>query len=86
VVQAVIGETTLMLPLADVIDLGAERARLVKARGVAAQEISKIEKKFANADFMAKAKEEVIEENRERLETFSAEIARLDAALSRIAG
>jgi valyl-tRNA synthetase len=86
VVQAVIGEATLMLPLADVIDLGAERARLVKARGVAALEIAKIEKKFGNAEFMAKAKEEVIEENRERLETFSAEIARLDAALSRIAG
>ncbi len=85
VVQAVIGEATFMLPLADVIDLGAERARLLKARGVAAQEIAKIEKKFGNAEFMAKAKEEVIEENRDRLESFTAEIARLDAALARIA-
>ena len=86
VVQAVIGEATLMLPLADVIDLGAERGRLMKARGLAALEITKIEKKFGNAEFMAKAKEEVIEENRERLENFTAEIARLDAALGRIAG
>jgi valyl-tRNA synthetase len=85
VAQAVIGEATLMLPLADVIDLGAERTRLEKARTAAAAEIGKIEKKFANAEFMAKAKEEVIEENRERLENFTAEIARLDAALARIA-
>ena len=33
VIQAVLGEATLMLPLAGVIDLGAERARLAKDRG-----------------------------------------------------
>ena len=86
VVQAVFEEATLMLPLADVIDLGAERARLAKDRAKAEAEIAKIDKKFGNAEFVAKAKPEVIEENRERLEAFTAEIARLDAALGRIAG
>ncbi len=40
--------------------------------------------KLANADFVRRAPEEVVEENRERLAGFEAEITRLDAALRRI--
>ncbi len=86
VAQVVVGETTVMLPLADVIDLAAERARLAKARGAAETDAKKIAAKLANPDFVARAKEEVVEENRERLAAAEAEIARLDAALARIAG
>ncbi|MBK1662145.1 valine--tRNA ligase [Paracraurococcus ruber] len=86
VAQAVVGEATVMLPLAGVIDLGAERARLAKARGVAETDARKIEAKLGNADFVARAPEEVVDENRERLEAARAEMARLDAALARIAG
>ena len=75
-----------MLPLAAVIDLAAERARLAKARGAAEAEARKIAGKLANADFVSRAKEEVVEENRERLAAAEAEMARLDAALARIAG
>ena len=85
VVQVVVGEATLMLPLADVIDLGAERVRLSKDRAKAEAEVEKVQRKLGNAEFVAKAKEEVIAENHERLESFAAEIARLDAALARIA-
>jgi len=42
-------------------------------------------KKLANADFVARAPEEIVEENRERLEAARDEVARLDAALRRIA-
>ncbi len=86
VAQAVLGEATVMLPLAEVIDLGAERARLAKARSAAEGEARKIAAKLGNADFVARAPEEVVEENRERLEAAEAEMARLDAALARIAG
>jgi valyl-tRNA synthetase len=86
VAQAVVGEATVMLPLAGVIDLAAERARLAKERGKAEGEARKVEAKLGNADFIARAPEEVVEENRERLEAAKAEIARLDAALARIAG
>jgi valyl-tRNA synthetase len=85
VAQVVVGEATVMLPLADVIDLNAERARLAKARGAAEAEAKKIMAKLGNADFVTRAKEEVVEENRERLATAEAEMARLDAALARIA-
>jgi valyl-tRNA synthetase len=86
VAQVVVGEATVMLPLADVIDLGAERARLAKARAAAEADAKKIAQKLGNADFVARAKEEVVEENRERLAAAEAEMARLDAALARIAG
>ena len=85
VAQAVVGEATVMLPLAEVIDLGAERARLAKARGAAEGEAKKIAAKLGNADFVARAPEEVVEENRERLAAAEAEVARLEAALARIA-
>ena len=86
VVQAVVGEATAMLPLAGVIDLNAERARLTKDRGRAAMEANKIAAKLNNADFVARAPEEVVDENRERLEAARAEMARLDAALARVSG
>jgi valyl-tRNA synthetase len=84
VVQAVVGEATAMLPLAEVIDLAAERARLAKERGRAAAEADKIAAKLGNADFVARAPEAVVEENRERLDAARAEVARLDAALARV--
>jgi valyl-tRNA synthetase len=85
VAQAVVGEATVMLPLADVIDLSAERTRLAKERDKALAEAKKVAGKLGNADFVARAPEEVVEENRERLAAYEAEAARLDAALARIA-
>ena len=84
VAQVVVGEATVLLPLAEAIDLSAERARLVKERDKAQTEADKVEAKLANADFVARAKPEVVEENRERLAAAQAEVARLEAALARI--
>jgi valyl-tRNA synthetase len=83
--QIVLDEATLILPLADIIDLGAERARLEREKARAAEEMDKVSRKLANADFVARAKPEVVEENRERERNFQQEVARLQAALSRLA-
>ena len=83
--QAVLGEATIVLPLAELIDLDAERARLGAARARAAAELEKVEKKLASADFVQRAPEAIIAENRERQDNFRSEVARLDAALARIA-
>jgi valyl-tRNA synthetase len=82
--QAVLDEATIVLPLAGVIDLDAERARLGRERVKAEQEAGKIGKKLDNADFVRRAPADVVEENRERLQSARDEIARLDAALRRI--
>ena len=85
VAQAVVGEATIMLPLLGIIDLDAERARLGRERARIEGEARKIGAKLDNAEFVSRAKPEVVEENRERLLAAEAEIARLDAALGRIA-
>jgi valyl-tRNA synthetase len=82
--QAVLDEATVVLPLAGLIDLTAERKRLAGARDKALAEGKKVTQKLANADFVSRAKPEVVEENRDRLAAFEAEAARLDAALERI--
>ncbi|WP_408869365.1 valine--tRNA ligase [Caldovatus aquaticus] len=86
VAQVVVEEATVMLPLAEVIDLAAERARLARERARAAAEAERLAARLANAGFLSRAPEEVVEENRERLAAARAEMARLDAALARIGG
>ena len=83
--QAVLDEATLVLPLAGIIDLDAERARLRKERDKAQAEAEKVQRKLDGADFVRRAPAEVVDENRERLAAHRAEAARLEAALARIA-
>ncbi len=82
--QFVLGEATMALALANVIDLAAERERLSKEIGKLQQEIEKIDAQFANEQFMAKAPEDVVEENRERRAEAEATAQKLKAALERL--
>ncbi len=77
-------ETTIVLPLEGLIDIAVERARLAKDRDKLVAEAKKMRQKLDNAEFVSRAKEEVVAENRERLAGFEAEIARLQAALDRL--
>ena len=81
---AVLDTMTIVLPLAGLIDIDAERARLAKERDKLAADAKKTAAKLANADFVSRAKEEVVIENRERLAAAESEIARLQAALDRL--
>ena len=72
------------LPLAGILDLDAERARLEKAIAAVGGEIEKISRKLGNPGFIAKAPEEVVEENRRRLDEEQRRRAALEAALSRL--
>ena len=75
-----------ILPLGGIVDLAAERTRLDRDRAKAEAEAGKVRAKLGNADFVARAKPEVVEENRDRLAGFEAEAERLRAAVARIAG
>ncbi len=79
--QIVIGEATAALPLAGIIDMAAERQRLTRAIEKSRAEIKKVDAKFANESFMAKAPPEIVEENRERKADFEATVKKLEAAL-----
>ena len=82
--QIVVGEATYTLPVGDVIDLKAESARLQKEIKKLADEVGKIDAKLANAAFVARAPEEVVEEQRERRSQAEQTGARLSAALQRL--
>jgi valyl-tRNA synthetase len=84
VVQAVVGEATIMLPLAEVIDLSAERARLAKERARIANEADKTTAKLGSDVFVSRAPAEIVQEMRNRLDAQRTEMARLDAAIARI--
>jgi valyl-tRNA synthetase len=83
--QIVLADVTAALPLAGVIDMDAERARLEREIARNEAEIAKVDARLANADFVAKAPPEVIEENRERKAAFEAAVKKLKAALKRVA-
>jgi len=83
-VQILVGEATVSLPLEGVIDLKAERARLMRDADKIRKEIGKIDHKLGNEQFMAKAPEEVVEEQRERRAEAEALLARTEAALARL--
>ncbi len=82
--QAVLDETTIVLPLEGLIDIAVERTRLAKDRDKLIAEAKKMRQKLDNPEFVSRAKEEVVAENRERLAGFELEIARLQAALDRL--
>ncbi|MDR3463877.1 MAG: valine--tRNA ligase [Beijerinckiaceae bacterium] len=83
-VQVLVRGTTVALPLQGVVDFATEKARLGKEITKLQAEAEKIEAKLGNADFIRKAREDVIEEQHERLEDARGRIAKLSAALSRI--
>ena len=85
-VQIVSDEATAILPLAGVIDVAAEQARLKREIGRLDDEIAKVDKKLANQQFLAKAPPAVVEEQRGRREESAQVRDRLGAALQRLQG
>ena len=78
-------DCALSLPLAGVIDIAAERARLDRTLDKLAREIGQIEGKLGNEKFLEKAPEAEIEKQRERLAAAGAERERLEMARARLA-
>jgi valyl-tRNA synthetase len=72
------------LPLEGVIDLAAEKTRLAREIKKLEGEVAKVDAKLGNADFMKRAPEEVVDEQRERRADAAERIAKMTAALSRL--
>lgn len=75
------GTTTYEVPLADMIDTEAERAKLVKEIDYLKGFKASIEKKLSNERFVAKAPAAVVEGERKKLADAEAKIARLTESL-----
>jgi valyl-tRNA synthetase len=74
-------EMTIILPLAGTIDFAEEKARLDKELKRVAGEIEKIDKKLGNAQFLERAPEEVVTEQRERRADYAAAADKVRGAL-----
>ncbi|MBF0335423.1 MAG: valine--tRNA ligase [Alphaproteobacteria bacterium] len=83
-VQVVVDEASAILPIADVVDLAKERVRLEKEIAKADGEIARIDAKLGNEAFVAKARPEVVDEQRERRDEYESARAKLVEALSRL--
>ena len=83
--QIVVGEATVCLPLGSLIDLAAEKLRLEKAIGKVDQERERILGKLSNEKFVANARPDVVDAERERLAELDGQKVSLGVALARVA-
>ncbi|MHA6299013.1 valine--tRNA ligase [Devosia sp. CAU 1758] len=82
--QFVVGEATFALPLAGVIDIAVEKARLEKEVTKLDGEVAQVDKKLGNEQFVTKAPEEVIEEQRARRDSAIDRREKIREALTRL--
>jgi valyl-tRNA synthetase len=83
-VQIVLDEAVLALPLASIIDIGAESQRLKREIDKVGSEIKQLDAKLSNEKFVSRAPEHVVEEQRERKTEALAVAAKLEQALKRL--
>jgi valyl-tRNA synthetase len=83
-VQLLVRGEVAAMPLKGVVDLAAERVRLEKELRKVADDIDRVDKKLTNADFMARAPEEVVDEQREKRAEAEDRQAKIKEALERL--
>jgi valyl-tRNA synthetase len=83
-IQTVVNEATLIMPIADIIDLDKERARLRKEIEKLSSDIEKIEQKLSDKKFVDNAPAEIIDEQHKRKETAETTRTKLSAALKQL--
>ncbi|MDR0862252.1 MAG: valine--tRNA ligase [Oscillospiraceae bacterium] len=83
-VTVVTGDARIYMPLAELVDLAAERARIEKELAKARQDLERIEQKLANEAFTAKAPANVVDAERARADKAKALIENLEESLAAI--
>ncbi|MDR2008459.1 MAG: valine--tRNA ligase [Alphaproteobacteria bacterium] len=83
-IQDVLEGDVIGLPLGDVIDLTAERVRINKAIDKLQADVTKVESRLNNQQFMAKAEAEVVADVKRQHEELAEKIAKLSNLLNKI--
>jgi valyl-tRNA synthetase len=81
---AVVGSLRVMIPLAGLIDLSAEKTRLAKEIARIEGEIKKCEGKLGNANFVANAPAAVVEQERQRIADWSVQVGALREQMQKL--
>ena len=77
VISVVVEKAELFLPMKDLVDYDKEAQRLKKDMEKTEAEIERAEKKLANENFVSKAKPEVVQKEREKLEMYKENLKNL---------
>ena len=81
---AIVGEMKVLIPLAGLIDVGSEKARLAREIKRVEGEIAKCKAKLSNANFVQNAPAEVVAQEQQRLKDFETTLAALNEQLDRL--
>jgi valyl-tRNA synthetase len=84
VVTAVLPVGRVVLPMAGLFDLDAERARLTKQIAEAEGEVGRLEAKLSNEQFTSRAPEQVVAKEQERLDTARTRLEGLRESLAEV--
>jgi valyl-tRNA synthetase len=82
---SLVGELKVMVPLAGLIDIAAEQARINKEVERIRGEIERIDKKLSNESFVAKAPVDVVDKERARAVEFAATLETLSEQMEQLA-
>jgi len=80
-IQLLVRDEVAALPLKGVIDLSAEKARLIKEISKAEADIKRVDAKLSNEKFVANAPEEIVEEEKEKRDVAVARKEKNEASL-----
>ncbi|MDR2504525.1 MAG: valine--tRNA ligase [Oscillospiraceae bacterium] len=83
-VKAVTSAAEIILPLGELVDFAAEKARINKAIDSAKGEIERAQRKLANDGFIAKAPASLIEDERKKIETQTGVLQALEQQLGEV--
>jgi valyl-tRNA synthetase len=81
---ALLGTMKILVPMAGLIDVAAEKRRLEKKRGRGSDDLQKIQRKLENKQFLSKAPEAVLTKERQRFTELEREISQIDAQLAKL--
>ena len=81
---ALVGDLRLLVPLAGIKDLAAERERLNRAVEKVQQDLTKAEAKLGNASFIERAPAAVVAKERQRVMEMTSQVAKLTEQIQRL--
>ncbi|MAS86935.1 MAG: valine--tRNA ligase [Micavibrio sp.] len=83
-IQSIVDEATIMLPIAELIDLDKERDRLKKQIGKLEQELKGIRQRLDNKQFVANAPDDVVAEQKVKAEELETTLGKYSSALKQL--
>ncbi len=83
---ALVGELTILVPMAGLIDVAAETERLTKRIGKTREDLRKTQAKLSNDNFVRNAPPDIVAQERERAADLERAVASLETQLARLRG